>query len=137
MSSARSAGAAARWSALAACVIAGAGTAAAQSILQFDRWMQRIDRRSQSVQRYIMARDAPAAVADAREIGELYKLVEAYFVQRGHSGNAVRISRDAQALAAAVTKSLEASDFELASRSAISIARACRDCHFEYKPLDP
>jgi len=117
------------------CVLARGGYG--QSILQFDRWMQRIEHRSQSVQRHITARDAPSAVADAREIGELYRLMEDYFRQRGDAAEAVRISNDGATLADALVKSLETSDYGAASRSAISIARACRDCHFQYKPLDP
>jgi len=116
---------------------AAAGNDCAQSILQFDRWMQRIERRSQSVQRHLTAKEAPSAIADAQEISELYQLMEQYFAQRENSANAVKISRDGRDLAAAIVNGVQASDFEAASRSAISLARACRDCHFEYKPLDP
>ena len=126
-----------RTAALAAILCAIAGSGHGQSILQFDRWMQRIERRSQSVQRHITARDAPSAVADAREIGELYRLMEDYFQQRGDAVEAVRISNEGATLADVVVKSIEISDYETASRSAIAIARACRDCHFQYKPLDP
>jgi hypothetical protein len=126
-----------RAAALAAVLCAIARSGYGQSILQFDRWMQRIERRSQSVQRHITARDAPSAVADARDIGELYRLMEDYFQQRGDAAEAVRISNEGATLADAVVKSLESRDYEAASRSAISIARACRDCHFQYKPLDP
>lgn len=121
----------------AAALFVGVGSAYAQSILQFDRWMQRIDRRSQSVQRHISAQDAAAAVVDARELGELYGLMEDYFTRRGDSADAVRISREGASLAADVVKAIEDNDFPTASRSAISIAQACRDCHFQYKPLDP
>jgi len=116
---------------------AAAGNGCAQSILQFDRWMQRIERRSQSVQRHLTAKEAPSAIADAQEISELYQLMEQYFAQRENSANAVKISRDGRDRAAAIVNGVQASDFEAASRSAISLARACRDCHFEYKPLDP
>ncbi len=121
----------------AAVLCAAVGTGYAQSILQFDRWMQRIDRRSQSVQRHIDAQDAAAALADARELGELYGLMEDYFQRRGESADAVRISREGASLAADVIRAIEGNDLPAASRSAISIARACRDCHFQYKPLDP
>jgi hypothetical protein len=108
----------------------------AQSVLDFDEWMQRIDRRSQSVQRDLAAGDATAAVADAREIGELYGSMEAYFFSRGNAGNAVKLSREGRELAASVAKSAAAKDFATASKAAVSIARACRSCHSEYKPLD-
>ena len=44
---------------------------AAQNILDFDEWMQRIDEGSQDLQRQIAARDPAAATATAREIEEL------------------------------------------------------------------
>jgi len=118
-------------------LFAAAGSAGAQSILQFDRWMQRIERRSQSVQRHLTAKDTQSAVTDAQEIGELYKLMEGYFAQRGNASDAVQISRDGEVLAESIVRSAQAADFDTALRSAISIARACRDCHFEFKPLDP
>jgi len=120
-----------------ACLIAVAGPVASQSILQFDRWMQRIDRRSQSILRNISVRDAAAASADAREVGELYGLMENYFLQRSGADDAVKFSKDGVALAAAVVRSLEGSDFEEASHAATSITHACRDCHIRYKPLEP
>lgn len=122
---------------LAALAVFAAGKVAfAQSVLDFDEWMQRIDRRSQSVQRNLAARDANAAVADAREIGELYGSMEAYFSRRDNAGNAVKLSREGRDLAAAVVRSAAAKDFAAASKAAVSIARACRSCHSEYKPLD-
>jgi hypothetical protein len=122
---------------LAALAVSAAGEVAiAQSVLDFDEWMQRIDRRSQSVQRNLAAGDAGAAIADAREIGELYGSMEAYFSRRGNAGNAVKLSREGKALAATVTRSAAAKDFVTASKAAVSIARACRSCHSEYKPLD-
>jgi hypothetical protein len=126
------------WTAVALATLAvfAAGRVFAQSVLDFDEWMQRIDRRSQSVQRDLAAGDATAAVADAREIGELYGSMEAYFFSRGNAGNAVKLSREGRELAASVAKSAAAKDFATASKAAVSIARACRSCHSEYKPLD-
>jgi hypothetical protein len=122
---------------LAALAVCAAGKVAfAQSVLDFDEWMQRIDRRSQSVQRNLAAGDANAAVADAREIGELYGSMEAYFSRRGNADNAVKLSREGRDLAATVVSAAAAKDFAAASKAAVSIARACRSCHSEYKPLD-
>jgi hypothetical protein len=98
--------------------------------------MQRIDRRSQSVQRNLAAGNGNAASADAREIGELYGSMEAYFSRRGSADNAVKLSREGRELAATVVRSVAAKDFATASKAAASIARACRACHLDYKPLD-
>ena len=110
--------------------------ARAQSILEFDRWMQAIERRSQSVQRSLAARDAGTAIADAREIGELYGRLEQFFLQRANAASAVKLSQEGRELSASVVRSVAAGDFTAASNAAISVARACRDCHLEYKPLD-
>ncbi len=100
--------------------------------------MQKIDRRSQSIQRNLAARESVAALADAREIGELYRLMEDYFARRGgNSEDAVKLSKDGAGLLDATAKSLQANDFDGALRSATSLTRACRDCHVKYKPLDP
>ena len=108
----------------------------AQSVLDFDEWMQKIDRRSQSVQRNLTRKDVNAATADAREIGELYGSMETYFTRRGDAANAVKLSREGRDLAAAVVESVAANDFAAASQAAVGIARACRTCHLEYKPLE-
>jgi hypothetical protein len=117
-------------------VFAAGEAALGQSVLDFDEWMQRIDRRSQSVQRNLAAGEVNAASADAREIGELYGSMEAYFSRRGNADNAVKLSREGRELAATVVRSVAARDFATASKAAVSIARACRTCHLDYKPLD-
>ena len=108
----------------------------AQSILEFDGWMQKIDRRNQSVQRNLARKDADAASADAREIGELYASMETYFAHRGNASNAVKLSSEGKNFAAAVLRSVSAGDFAAASQAALGIAHACRSCHLEYKPLE-
>jgi hypothetical protein len=108
----------------------------AQSVLDFDEWMQKVDRRSQSVQRNLTRKDVNAATADAREIGELYGSMETYFTRRGNAANAVKLSKEGRDLAATVVKAVAANDFAGASQAAVSIAHACRTCHLEYKPLE-
>jgi hypothetical protein len=117
-------------------VFAAGEIAFGQSVLDFDEWMQRIGRRSQSVQRHLAAGEANAASADAREIGKLYGSMETYFSRRGNADNAVKLSREGRELAATVVRSVAAKDFATASTAAVSIARACRNCHLDYKPLD-
>ena len=108
----------------------------AQSVLDFDEWMQKIDRRSQSVQRNLIRKDVDGATADAREIAELYGSMETYFTRRGNAGNAVKLSKEGRDLAATVVESVAANDFAAASQAAVGIAHACRTCHLEYKPLE-
>src|SRR3954471_6613966 len=73
----------------------------AHSVFDLDDWMQRIDDGNQDLQRSIAARDRVAALERARELEELYGLVETFFADRGDSETAVRISREGRAQAAA------------------------------------
>jgi hypothetical protein len=108
---------------------------AAQNILDFDDWMQRIDDGSQDLQRHIVARDAKAASATAREIEELYGLMEKFFEKRGDAADAVRSSREGIEFARKAQRELAAGRFANARRNALAIAHGCRDCHFNFKPL--
>ena len=109
--------------------------AAAQNIFDFDDWMQRIDDGSQDLQRQIAARDAKAASATAREIEELYGLMEKFFEKRGDAADAVRFSREGFEFARKAQSDLAAGRFGNARRNALAIAHGCRDCHFNFKPL--
>jgi len=109
--------------------------AAAQSIFDFDDWMQRIDDGSQDLQRHIAARKREAATDAAREIEQLYGLMEKYFEKRTDSADAVRISREGRELAALLQKDLAGQRFASAKTKALEIAHGCRGCHIQYKPL--
>ena len=122
---------------LVVCLVAAAGPAASQSVLQFDEWMQSVDRRSQNMQRNLALGDSAAALSDARGLGQLYRLMQDFFTQRGDAEEAEKLAGTGAALADDVIKSLQGSDLNAASVSAASIARSCRDCHVKYKPLSP
>jgi hypothetical protein len=106
---------------------------AAHSVFDFDDWMQRIDDGNQDLQRHIAARDRDGALAQARELEELYGLLEQFFADRGDTGTALRLSREGRA--AAAVRHLDAKQFSAARARALEIAHGCRGCHIEYKPL--
>jgi hypothetical protein len=108
---------------------------AAQNLLDFDDWMQRIEDSSLDLQRHIAARDPQAANGAAREIEELYSLMEKFFEKRGDAADAVRWSREGRQLAVRAQQDLAARRYGSARRNALAIAHGCRDCHFVYKPL--
>jgi hypothetical protein len=112
-----------------------ANLGAAQSVLDFDKWMQDIDKRSQSVLRNIAQKDAVATMDDAREIARLYRLMEDFYEGKGDSDDAVMASYDGRVLADSVVKAVTGNDFEQAFAAAAGIARDCRECHVRYKPL--
>jgi len=109
--------------------------AAAQNLLDFDDWMQRIEDGSLDLQRHIAARDPKAASSAAREIEELYGLMEKFFEKRGNADDAVRWSREGRRFAELAQADIAAGHFVSAKRNALAIAHGCRDCHFNYKPL--
>ena len=119
----------------AAALCACATPAQAASALDFDVWMRAIDARSVAVQKHIAAGDTPAAEDDARELERLYALTQDWFARDGASADAVAIALDGRALAASIPASLAARDLEHAALSARGIARACNDCHDNYKPF--
>ena len=108
---------------------------AAHSVFDLDDWMQRIDDGNQDLQRNIAARDREGALERARELEELYGLMEKFFEDRGDSDNAVRLSREGRAQAAAAVRHLNAKQYSAARARALEIAHGCRGCHIEYKPL--
>ena len=119
-----------------ACALLTAGNGHAQSLLDFDRWMQKIEKINLSMHRNLKRNDGAAAATDAREIQALYKLMEDFFARRGNAHDAVKRSQEGGKLAETVVRSAAASDFDTARGAAITLARACRDCHQDYKPLE-
>ena len=109
--------------------------AAAQNLLDFDDWMQRIEDGSLDLQRHIAARDPKAASGAAQEIEELYGLMEKFFEKRGSADDAVRLSGEGRELAVRARADIAAGRFVSARRNALAIAHGCRDCHDNYKPL--
>ena len=109
--------------------------ASAHSVFDFDDWMQRIDEGSQDLQRHIDARRHDDAIERAREIEELYGLMEEFFEKRGEAADAVRMSREGREFAVRVQGDLARQRFGAAKGNALKIAHGCRGCHIQYKPL--
>jgi len=122
-----------RWWVIAALV--ASPWAGAASMLDFDVWMRAIDKRSVTVQKSITAQNYEGAKADARELERYYALMEAYFAALGQADDAVRQSAEGRALAAAIPAALDRQDYVAATQSAVTLARACNDCHDNYKPF--
>jgi len=108
----------------------------AASVLDFDIWMGKLDKRTQAVHRSLSRRDAEAAVSEARQIEEIYRLIEDYFVKEGDKADAVRLSQQGRASAGEIVRSVGRRDFEAAFVAALSITQACDTCHDAYKPLE-
>lgn len=113
------------------------GSAGADSILEFDIWMQKIDRHSQTILAALKRRDAAAAVADARELERLYGQMERFYEARGEHDDPLLLSWDGRQRAASAAIQAEQGNFAGAFESAVGIARDCRACHDRFKPLKP
>ena len=108
----------------------------AVSILEFDRWMQRIEKKMLSVQKHIQRKDSQSAVMEAKEIEELYRLTQVYFESKTDAIKGVQMSKDGRDAASQMALHAAAGNFDSAQAAAKLIARDCRPCHREYKPLD-
>jgi len=107
----------------------------AASIFDFDRWMEKIEKRALSVQKNLERADGEAAAADAKELEQLYRLMEAYFVDYGNADSALVLTRTGVNAALEVASRARARDFDGARDLMRSMMRDCRTCHNEYKPL--
>jgi len=110
-------------------------TSHSASVLDFDIWMRKIDTRIVEVQRKLDSRDDAEALAQAREIEDLYAKMEAYFVAKGESADAIKLSRESKDLAAVIVNSVAAKNYQAGGNAAVTIARACTDCHDLYRPF--
>ncbi len=110
-------------------------SAQGESVLEFDRWMQQIDRHSQDVLRHLQRGEDAAALEDARALAELYRRMEEFYERRGHADDAVLASFVGRDQAEQAARALEAQRHDEAYAQASALARDCRNCHIQYKPM--
>lgn len=106
------------------------------SILEFDIWMQRIERHALSVQKQLARQDAAASTADAQALADLYRDMQGYFERRSNAEHAVDLSRTGRDAAAAIAANVARQDFDAAVLAARQLMRECRTCHRAFKPLE-
>ncbi|MGZ5819073.1 MAG: hypothetical protein ACXWJD_10035 [Burkholderiaceae bacterium] len=119
----------------ATCASLAVNSVGAASMLDFDIWMRKIDKRVVDVQKKMDLHDDVAATKNAKEMEELYKNMEDYFVVAGNADEGVKISRDGKEQAGLIVASIEAKDYEAGSNAAVAIAKACTNCHELYRPF--
>lgn len=95
--------------------------------------MQTIEETNDSLASNIAMENADASVADARQLADLFVVVEEHYVKQPDAADAVTISRDSRNLTAAILTALNTKDFESAANSATDLSRACRACHTFYR----
>jgi hypothetical protein len=114
---------------VAALLLLAAGAAwSAEAELDSD-WMQSIEDTNKNLSSNIALKNAPGATADARELGQMFGKVEAFFVAKGDAHDAVDLSKKSVQLTGDIVKSVSASDFDAATHAATDLSRTCRTCH--------
>lgn len=115
--------------ALAAVFFTGAAAAAGVDM----DLMQTIEDTNDSLASNIALENAEASLTDARQLAELFVVVEDHYVKQPDAADAVTISRDSRALTETILTALGKADFETAANSATDLSRACRACHTFYR----
>jgi hypothetical protein len=95
--------------------------------------MQTIEEINDNLASNIALENAEASLSDARELADLFVIVEEHYVKEPDAADAITISRDSRNLTAAIVDALGARNFESAANSATDLSRACRACHTFYR----
>jgi cytochrome c556 len=95
--------------------------------------MRTIEELARNLDSDVAQKEDKAATAEARELEEHFKQVEAYFARRGNAADAVAFSRTTQGFAAQVAQSVETGDHEAASSAVSSLVQSCKTCHQVYR----
>lgn len=119
---------------LAWCVLlltAGAALAA-DSEMDTD-WMRAIEDANKALSSDIALKNTKGALADTKELEDMFVKVEGYFNAKGEAHEAVDLSQKSLTLTREIAKSVTAGDFDSATGSATTLSRTCRSCHTFYK----
>lgn len=97
--------------------------------------MQEIEEINDSLASNIALEKAEASLADARQLKELFVVVEGHYatLNEPNAEDALAISRDSLRLAGSIIDFVTQKDFESAANSATDLSRACRACHVFYR----
>ncbi|MFZ6872648.1 hypothetical protein ACO0LF_11315 [Undibacterium sp. Di27W] len=95
--------------------------------------MQRIEESTKSVDSNISLKDGKAALADAREIEEMFSQVELYYKHKGDATDAIEYARKSKNFATELIRQVSEKDFDNASATVGALAKSCKTCHQVYK----
>jgi urate oxidase len=98
--------------------------------------MQIMEDTQKSLSSNIALKASQGAIADAKELEEMFKEVEEFFVKKGNAADGVAWSQESRALAGSVAKDVSENDFDGAAKKAVSLAKNCKACHAIYKTKD-
>lgn len=119
------------FSLLASAGIAGVALAAQ---IELDRdLMQNIEDSAKSLTSNIALQDTKAGEVDARELADMFAMVEAFYQQKGDAEEAVTLSRKSRDLSLQVGKDIAGHNFDHANELATTLTKTCKSCHTVYK----
>jgi hypothetical protein len=96
--------------------------------------MQVMEDRQKSLSSNISMKNAKGAMADAKELEEMFKEVGAFYEQKGNAPDAVTWSKESKEIAGVVVaQALAVNDFDTASKKSVTMAKTCKACHQMYK----
>jgi len=95
--------------------------------------MQLMDDRNKSLASNLALRKGADAREDAAGLAAIFVDVEAYYVKKGHSDDAVGWARQSRALAEKIVKDVVAREFDRAAVSAVVLSKTCKSCHDVYR----
>lgn len=99
-------------------------------------FMQIMEETQDNLASNISLKDAKAALADAKQMEEMFKETEAFFVKKGNAADGVTWAQESRELARNVSRAVGANDFDTAAQQAVSLAKTCKACHKIYKTKD-
>lgn len=123
-------------SALSCALVRAEGAHVAIDLSDFDDdSMRDMDDANKDLQPVLGARNAAAALDDARIIQTVLQQTETWFARKGGAEDAVKIAQQGEASIASVVLAVRKGDFDGAAAAARDTAKNCRSCHKIYKPL--
>lgn len=95
--------------------------------------MQNMEDLNKSMSSNLSLKDVKASTSDAKELSQLFSIVEEFFVRKGDAQNAVDLSKKSKDLTVEIINAVAANKFDAATDSATKLSRTCRACHTFYK----
>ena len=116
-----------------AALLFAAGAAWSAEVEMDTDWMKAIEDANKNLASDIALKNTKGAVADAKEMEELFVRVDGFFSAKGDAHEAVELSKKSLDLTREIARSVTAGDFDAATNSATTLSRTCRSCHTFYK----
>ena len=101
-----------------------------------DDLMRSMDDAIKDLDSSVGGRDADAALANAAVLRDGLSWAEQYFTKKPEAPLGAGFAREGQEHLAALTKAIEARDFDAASGNVRAVVKNCKSCHEAYKPPD-